>query len=261
MEEKRIEIQVEPLRKHKLCISTPAYGGNININFSQSELALQHLLITCGIEHTFYKMGNESLITRGRNKLTNHFLEGDFTDLLFIDGDIEFTAADVLALLYFDKDIIGGNYPMKTINWEMVKKAVQMHPDISLEDLEKCGAQFAGHLYQGRTEIFPFTPIEVPELATGFTLFSRKVFETLQPIVDKYEKAPNEPDITQFLHDYFTVGVHNGQYESEDYSICRLWREQGGTVWLCPWLCLNHQGTYSFKGDLNRVIQLLGEVH
>lgn len=256
----KIEIQVEPLRKHKLCICTPAYGGNININFAQSELALQALLLNCGIEHTFYKMGNESLITRGRNNLADMFMKSEYTDLLFIDGDIEFTAADVLGLLYFDKDFIGGNYPLKKINWGQVKAAVLKHPDISEEDLEKCGAQFTGHLFQGVTDVYPFTPIEVEEIATGFTLISKKVFEAISPLVDEYERAPNEPGFPSRVKDFFTVGVTGNRYESEDYSICRLWRQTGGKVFLCPWMALNHQGTHSFTGDLNRVIQLLGEI-
>lgn len=151
---------------------------------------------------------------------------------------------------------------MKSIDWETVKKAVLRHPDISSEDLEKMGAKWTAHFYEGAVEFKPFTPVEVQELATGFLLIKRKVFEALKEFVPEYDRAPNEPEsIPPVISDYFQAGTTARRYESEDYTFCRLWREHGGKIFLCPWMRLNHQGTYSFKGDLNRYIELLEEVN
>lgn len=228
--------------------------------FDHSRLELQKLLMQCGIGHEFVSMGNESLITRARNKLAAKFLETTYTHLLFIDSDIEFNPTDVLAMLSFEKDFIGGAYPLKGLDWKKIKKAVQLHPDISDEDLEKMGASWSAHPFKGASEVIPFAPLEVKELATGFLLLSRKVFEDLKDKVSDYDRADNEPEMPLVMRDFFTVGVVNRVYESEDYSFSRRWREQGGTVYLAPWVNLNHQGTYSFKGDFNLMAKLLGEV-
>lgn len=255
-----LAIEVDKLKGTKLMCATPAYGGAVHINFKQSELSLQHMLSQCGIECTFVTMGNESLISRARNSLTNTFLASDYTHLMWIDGDIQFSAVDVLVMLHFKKDFIGGAYPMKGFNWEHVKEAVLKHPDISPEDLEKCAATWTTHFFEGRTEVFPMEPTEVKELGTGFLLTSRKVYETIADKADTYLRAPNQPDLTEEIKDFFTVGTRDHIYESEDYSLCRQWREAGGQVWCCGWFALNHCGSHVFKGDLNRVIQLLGKV-
>ena len=257
-----LRIEVEPLRKNCLFFATPAYGGNMNINFKQAMMRLQKLLLECGIPHMVMDMGNESLITRARNGLAGMFLASEATHLMFIDSDIEFEPQDVLALLHFDKDVIGGSYPMKSINWANVKKAMEKNPDITPEDLEKTGADWTAHFLEGRVEMQPFTPVEVHEIATGFTMIKRKVFEELKPFVPEYRRAPNEPKaIPETVSEYFQATTHLGRYESEDYFFSRLWREHGGQIFLCPWIKLNHCGTYAFKGDLNRYIELLGTVN
>lgn len=40
------------------------------------------------------------------------------------------------------------------------------------------------------------------------------------------------------------------RYLSEDYLFCQNSRKAGMKVWLCPWIQLNHQGTYSFGGSI-----------
>lgn len=257
-----LKVDVEPLRKKCIFLATPAYGGNTNMNFHHSMLRLQKLLMDCGIPHMVVAMGNESLITRARNGLAGQFLGTEATHLMFIDSDIEFEAADVIALLHFDKDIIGGNYPMKSINWEHVRQAFKKNPDMAAEDLEKMGAHWTGHFFEGQHTMFPFEPIEVQELATGFMMIKREVFEKLKPLVPEYDRAPNEPtSIPPVISEYFQATTTNRRYESEDYVFSRLWREAGGKIFLAPWMKLNHIGMYSFRGDMNRVIELLGELN
>ena len=40
------------------------------------------------------------------------------------------------------------------------------------------------------------------------------------------------------------------RYLSEDYWFCQLVRKMGLKVWLCPWMHLQHAGTYVFAGKL-----------
>ena len=260
MEPVKIEVQLDELRKKHLFIATPAYSGGMHCSYVQSLLDLQRTLLTYGIPHTIQFMFNESLISRARNKLAELFLKSEATHLLFIDADIEFDPNDVLLLLHFDKDLIGGAYPLKTINWEGVKKAIAKNPDISAAELVNQGAQWSTHPFEGRMTMPAVTPIEVQELATGFMLISRKVFETLKPHVPTYTPPSNDAHYPNPAHDYFFVGVCNDRYESEDYSFCRRWRELDGQVWLCPWIKLNHFGSYGFRGDMISLANNLGEI-
>ncbi len=106
-----IKIKAEDLRKNKLMVCTPMYGGNCVGLYMKSCLDLQTLCIRYGIEIRFSFLFNESLITRARNYLVDEFLRSGFTHLLFIDSDINFDPNDVIALIALDKDVIGGPYP------------------------------------------------------------------------------------------------------------------------------------------------------
>ena len=43
------------------------------------------------------------------------------------------------------------------------------------------------------------------------------------------------------------------RYLSEDYNFCYLVRRVGGKVWFCPWMRLQHVGTYVFGGSLAHI--------
>lgn len=40
------------------------------------------------------------------------------------------------------------------------------------------------------------------------------------------------------------------RYLSEDYMFCQWLRKAGGKIWMCPWIKLQHAGTYIFAGAL-----------
>ena len=106
-----IQVKLDELKKHKLFIATPMYGGMNHGLYMKSCLDLQTTFMRYGIEIKFSFLFNESLITRARNYLVDEFLRSDYTHMLFIDSDINFNAQDVIALLALDKDVIGGPYP------------------------------------------------------------------------------------------------------------------------------------------------------
>ena len=102
-----IQVKIDELKKHKLFIATPMYGGMAHGLYIKSCLDLQTTMNKYGIETKFSFLFNESLITRARNYLVDEFLRSDHTHLLFIDSDIHFNPQDVLALMALDKDEIG----------------------------------------------------------------------------------------------------------------------------------------------------------
>ena len=111
--------------KNKIFIGTPCYGGMITADYFKSCMQLVAIAASRKIELQFGTIGNESLITRARNTLVQLFMDGDYTHLMFIDADIAFDPNTVLRMLDFDKDVVCGVYPRKTIDWIKVKKRVK----------------------------------------------------------------------------------------------------------------------------------------
>ena len=124
-----IKIEIETLRKNKLFIATPMYGGQCAGMFTKSVADLSAFCAKHQIPLQLYFMFNESLITRARNYCCDEFMRSDANHLMFIDSDIGFNPQDVIALMALqsqneDYDIIGGPYPKKCISWEKIKRAV-----------------------------------------------------------------------------------------------------------------------------------------
>ena len=98
-------VNVEELKKNKLFIATPMYGGMAHGLYIKSALDLQMTMNKYGIETKFSFLFNESLITRARNYLVDEFLRSEYTHMMFIDSDIHYSPQDVIALMALDKDV------------------------------------------------------------------------------------------------------------------------------------------------------------
>lgn len=183
----QLEVSVEKLRKNKLFVATPMYGGMAHGMFVKSCLDLQAVCSQYGIEVRFSFIFNESLITRARNYLVDEFLRAEgFTHLLFIDADIHFDPRDVVALLALEKDVVGGPYPKKSIKWGAVKEAVKKNPDIEAKDMEKVAGDFVFNPAPGTEKFSVAEPIEVLEIGTGFMMVKREVFAKFQEAIRNF---------------------------------------------------------------------------
>ena len=180
-----LSINVADLRKHKLFVATPMYGGQCNGLYMKACLDLQGMCTQYGIEVRFSFLFTESLITRARNYLVDEFLRSGYSHLLFIDSDILFNPQDVLALLAIDKDIIGGPYPKKSINWKNVfngAKKVLTDPNFDADnfspgELEGLTGDYVFNPVPGTTSFKVTEPLEVMEIGTGFMLVKKEVFD------------------------------------------------------------------------------------
>jgi hypothetical protein len=183
-------------------------------------------------------------------------MESDADYLFFIDADEGFNTADVIAMIETKKDLIGGIYPMKNINWENVRKAALE----GKENLEDYSGIFAMNLLPGRTTLKISEPVEVSEVATGLMLIHRSVFEKMEPLCLKYavnnQKA--EFDFDQMVTEFFATSItEDGILLSEDYHFCRKWREMGGKVYAAPWVSVVHAGDYVFSGKYVSELELI----
>ena len=258
-----INVPIEELRKEKLFVATPMYGGMCAGMFAKSTADLSALCTQYGIPVQFYYLFNESLITRARNYCVDEFMRSDAEHLMFIDADIGFNPQDVIALMALQSqdekyDIIGGPYPKKCISWEKIKLAVDKGiADDDPNVLEKFVGDYVFNPKNGTGEIPIGEPVEVLEIGTGFMMISKRA---LKKFVDAYPQYLYTPDhvrtehfdgsrkITMFFQ--AEVDPKSNRYLSEDYWFCQKAQEINLRTWFCPWMKMQHVGTYIFGGSL-----------
>ena len=234
-------------------IALPMYGGMCTGDFALSLSKVSIMLHDLGFKYHVETLYNESLIPRGRNTLSHSFMNRPEMDyLMFIDADIGFSEIDVLKLLLADRDLCGGAYPKKRINWTVVEKAVKAGK--TGKDLKDYTGDFAFNLIDPDGAPDALGMIEVKHLATGFMLIKRRVFEELAPHVPVYRERKDDGSVME-AHDFFQIGRNpeTGAYTSEDYFFCNLWRKHGGKIYLNPFIKLSHTGTYVFEGNLGKL--------
>jgi hypothetical protein len=269
-----IKVNVEELRKNKLFVATPMYGGMAHGLYVKSCLDLQTTFAKYGIEVKFSFLFNESLITRARNYLVDEFLRSGFTHLLFIDSDIHYAPQDIIALMALDKDVIGGPYPKKSINWGNIAQAARNNPNLDPKELEGLVGEYVFNVVKGTQQFQVTEPLEVLEIGTGHMMVKRQVFEKMQESFPNIKYKPDHVgqanfDGSRYIHAYFDTvidtkdsitGGGTERYLSEDYMFCQMWRKIGGQIFLCPWMKTQHIGTYAFTGDMPKVAQYTGRL-
>ena len=264
-----VSIDINELKKRKIFVASPMYGGMCGGQYCKSTADLSALGTRYGLEISFFYLFNESLITRARNYLADEFLRSKATHLMFIDSDIGFDPQDVLALAAIaepgsDKDIVCGPYPKKTISWEKIKRAVYRgFADENPNKLEKYVGDYVFNPVEGVTEIKVNEPAEVLEGGTGFMMIQRSAFEKYTKAYPELMYKPDHIrtanfDGTREIMCFFDalIDPKSKRYLSEDYMFCQWARKIGLKIWMCPWMRLTHQGAYMFGGSLMDLAQI-----
>lgn len=241
----------------KICIATPMYGGNAKSVYVACVTELTHKLSAAG--HTAYQvsMTNESLITRARNTLAHEFMKSDADALLFIDSDHGFNSDDIIKMVNSGKDVIGAIYPMKSINWENVRKAALA----GRENLEAYSGSFAINFLSEEMQFKGDEPFRVRDVGTGMLFIHRRAFEQIKPIVKTYKNnavSANMP-FGEVVHEFFPTMITEEPESvllSEDYAFCHLYRESGGSVYAAPWVRITHAGEYNFAGNFLATLEI-----
>ena len=264
-----IEISVEELRQRKIFVATPMYGGMCSGVYAKSTADLAILTTQYGIVCRFFYLFNESLITRARNYLVDEFLRSDCTHLMFIDSDIGFNPQDILSLLAIAEpgsefDIVCGPYPKKTIAWEKIKRAVDKgFADVDPEKLNRYVGDYVFNPVDGQGEIKIDEPVEVMEGGTGFMMVQRNALVKYMAAYPEFMYKPDHVRTKSFdgsrdIMAFFdcVIDLDSRRYLSEDYMFCQWSRKAGIKVWLCPWMELQHIGSYTFGGSLADLAQV-----
>jgi hypothetical protein len=184
---------------------------------------------------------------------------------MFIDSDIGFNPQDVIALMALQAnepekyDIIGGPYPKKCISWEKIKHAVDK--GVADEDpnvLEKFVGDYVFNPKGNQTSIPLSEPVEVLEIGTGFMMISKQGMKKFEEAYkEQYSYKPDHVRTEHFdgsreILMYFQAEIDpvSKRYLSEDYWFCQKAQAIGLKTWFCPWMVLQHVGTYIFGGSL-----------
>ena len=163
-------------------------------------------------------------------------------------------------MLRADKELSGGAYAKKGVNWHNVAAAARAHPDLAPEELDRLLGYYVLNFLPGTTTIQLDQPTEVQDLGTGLMLIKREVLERMALAHPEKTYKP-EPGSNRTITAFFDTAIDaRGQYLSEDYLFCQLWRAMGGKVWLCPWVRTSHTGTYAFRGDLRAISSRLPDL-
>lgn len=265
-----INVPIEKLRENKLFVATPMYGGACAGMFAKSTADLSALCTNYGIPLQFYYLFNESLITRARNYCVDEFLRSEAEHLMFIDSDIGFNPQDVLALMALQAEqpdkyhIIGGPYPKKCISWEKIKMAVDK--GMADEDPNRLENYVGDYVFNPKTNTgsIPISePVEVLEIGTGFMMIHRKALEKFRDSYPQYSYRPDHVRTEAFdgsreIMQFFQAEIDpkSKRYLSEDYWFCQKVQDIGLSTWFCPWMKMQHVGSYIFGGSLADLAQI-----
>ena len=244
----------------KICIATPMYGGNAKSVYVACVSELSAKLAQAGHSSYQVSMTNESLITRARNTLAHEFLTSDADALLFIDGDHGFNPDDIVKMVDSGKDVIGAIYPMKSINWENVRKAALA----GKENLELYSGFFALNFLAESQTFKGDEPFKVRDIGTGMLFIHRNAFEQVRPIAKTYRSnsGHHSIEIGERITEFFPTLITEEPEAvllSEDYAFCQMYREVGGDVHAAPWVRITHAGEYNFSGNFLASLEIQGQ--
>ena len=214
-------------------IGIPCYGGMVSEPTMTSLLRFILIAQQYGVRWSLDTMVNESLIPRGRNNLMAKMMCNEkATHFMFIDADIRFQAESILQMIAYEKDVIGGLYPKKTIPTNYV---INLLPQTKIQG-----------------DIFT-----VDTLGTGFLLFKRAVYEKLiaaHPETKYVDDVGLGKQYESMMYAIFDCKIdEKGHYLSEDWLFCRRWQAIGGEIWAHGKTLLNHIGHYEYLGDLSKM--------
>lgn len=264
---KKMEVKIDDLRKERIFIATPCYGGQLTEAYFRSVVRLLTFCNQHQIPIAFGTIANESLVTRARNVLVAYFLHSNFTRLMFIDADIEFQVEDVIKLIAHNKDVAVGAYPKKGVNWQRITQSVRTKPTEQFNDrqIAAFGSDYAINfkfLNREQKQIaIENGLIRLHDGATGFMMIKREVIDKMIEAYPelKYNNDLNTPpELNPHFYAFFDTMIDekDKRYLSEDYCFSRRWQALGGEIWLDPSISLNHYGSFNFQGNPQQIIQI-----
>jgi hypothetical protein len=207
-------------------IGTPTLDGTVCIAYLQSLLETQKRFVAANARLEMNFILQDSLIMRARNQLVSDFLASEATDLIMIDSDIGWDAADILRLLRYDVQVAAGVYQRKS--------------DQKID--------FTVKFPEGGIARNKHTGLMIAErVGTGFLRLRR---DALELMIEKYPELHYQDGNGRTGYCLFDTSLINGRFCGEDFTFCDRWRAIGGDVWVDPDIRLSHIGSKAFNKSL-----------
>ena len=247
--------QRKALEKMRPMIATPIRGTTVMGNYDLSMQSLAKWAARVGMDIDSRMLMGCSYIEQGRNVLANTFWDSKCTHLVFIDSDIGFMTNSFFELLLTGKDVVGGVYTKRKINWQAVENAVKA--GIPTEMLAHCSGEFPMHCLEGEGVTIGHEPQKVLTLPSGFMSISRKALETYVKAHPERKTTPGNPG--HYGIEFFKAGTMDQAekdgsvtrgFDSEDNVFCKDMYRLGVNTWVCPWIHLSHSGEHVFEACL-----------
>jgi len=219
--DKKIEIN--------LFIGTPCYNSMLHSDYLHSIISYHERKLPV----TVMTLGNESLITRGRNTIISYFYHDKrFTHLLFLDADIYLHVNELLKLIMPEVDVIGAPVRLKGFN-----------------KFDNSPIYNTGKLIEDKKNGL----VIMDRIGTAVFMLSRHAVNVLVDLANengdiysgnKHTRGDVDGNIPQY--DIFKTGVFDGEYLSEDYYVCKTLRDLGFEVYVDTTCKTKHSGMFSF---------------
>jgi hypothetical protein len=216
-------------------IALPAYDFKVSLKLAISLAQFAQQAQQHGVDIQIGSICGCSVVSRARNLLAQDMLDSDCTDLMFIDADINFEAADIFRLMAWTSDpkrgIVAGVPRTRSTAKQYIATLDQDDGEITMDGMGLVRAK---------------------RVATAFMMVRRDVFETLDAAHPEWRYYDERTERT--VPCIFDFMLTDEGYVGEDYLFCDRAREQGFEVWIDPTIKLGHMGVQEYEGDFGNDI-------
>lgn len=189
------------------------------------------LVKAAGWDEALVQEINNPYISGARAKMLRKALDAKADVIVFLDYDLEWKPADLMALIETEGDVVAGTYRCKV-------------PE----------EQYMGAVYSGPDD----TPIVREDGCIKASVAPAGLLKITKEAVDKFMGAYPElcygPRYRQSV-DLFNHGAHERLWWGEDYAFCRRYREKCGDVWIKPDITVTHwMGDTPYPGNFHEFL-------
>lgn len=204
-------------------IATPSHDHKFYAGYAMS---LYRLLASGFYPLTLAKVGGAG-VARARNNMAAEFLKTGCDYYFAIDSDITFDPEMVAKIVEHRRPISCGPYALKQSKLQWCTNALPGEKADEATGLQR-----------------------VANTGTGFMCIHRSVFEAM---IAKHPEIAYREDLAdargETRWDFFSMGVVDGRYLTEDWYFCHRARALGFAIWLDCAFHVKHEGMISFPLD------------
>jgi len=217
-------------------IALPAYDFKVSLKLAISLSQFAQQAPKHGVDIQIGSICGCSVVSRARNLLAQDMLDSECTDLMFIDADINFEAADIFRLMAWTSD------PKKGIVAGVPRTRSTTKTYIATLDQDEDGQLFMNEMGLVRAK----------RVATAFMMVRRDVFETLDAAHPEWRYYDERTE--RSIPCMFDFMKTDEGYIGEDFLFCDRAREVGFEVWIDPTIKLGHMGVQEYEGDFGNEV-------